>query len=95
MQLFLDVSLQPKVAQQAEEKQTIINMVGAEIGAAIVPYWTTRIAAQGVVYRPLVSDSGQPIEELPLVAAWVKGSHDQYRDQLMELLRANLDRYSK
>ncbi len=95
MQLFLDASLQPKVAQQAEEKQTIINMVGAEIGAAIVPYWTTRIAAQGVIYRPLVSSSGQPIKELPLVAAWVKGSHDQYRDQLMELLRANLGRYSK
>lgn len=95
MQLFLDASLQPRVAQQAEEKQTIINMVGAEIGAAIVPYWTTRIAAQGVVYRPLVDSSRQPIEELPLVAAWVKGTHDQYRDQLMELLRANLSRYSK
>ncbi len=95
MQLFLDASLQPRIAQQAQEKQTIVNMVGAEIGAAIVPYWTSRNAVQGVVYRPLVNGVGQSIEELPLGAAWVKGSHDKFRDQLIELLNANLDRYSE
>ena len=94
MQLFLDASLQPRIAQQAEEKQTIVNMVGAEIGAAIVPYWTTRIAVQGVEYRPLVNEAGQQFKELPLVAAWAKGSHDPFRDQLLTLLKANLDRYS-
>ncbi len=94
IQLFLDASLQPNVEQQAEEKQTIINMVGAEIGAAIVPYWYSRNAVQGVEYRPLVDDKERPIKELPLAAAWVKGSKDHYRDELMELLRANLDDYS-
>lgn len=94
MKLFLDASLQPNIAQQAEEKQTILNMVGAEIGAAIVPYWTSRNVVQGVVCRPLIDTRGQPIKELPLSAAWVKGSHDHFRDQLMELLRSNLDRYS-
>lgn len=94
MQLFLDASLQPNISQQAEEKQTIVNMVGAEIGAAIVPYWTSRNAVNGVVYRALVNESGRPIRELPLAAAWVKGSHDHYRDQLMQLLKENLERYS-
>ena len=93
-QLFLDASLQPRIAQQAEEKQTIVNMVGAEIGAAIVPYWTSRIAIQGVVYRPLVNDVGQQIKELPLVASWVRGSHDHFRDDLLQLLKANLERYA-
>ena len=94
MQLFLGASLQPRIEQQAEEKQTIINMVGAEIGAAIVPYWYSRNAVQGVEYRPLVDDTGGPIRELPLAAAWVKGSHDHYRDELMKLLKSNLERYS-
>ena len=65
MQLFLGASLQPRIAQQVEEKQTIINMVGAEIGAAIVPYWYSRNAVQGVEYRSLVDDTGRPIRNCP------------------------------
>ncbi len=95
MQLFLDASLQPRIAQQAQEKQTIVNMVGAEIGAAIVPYWTSRNAVHGVIFRPLVNDVGHPVKELPLGAAWVKGSHDPFRDKLMGLLRSNLTQYSQ
>ena len=94
MQLFQEASLKPRIAQQAEEKQTILNMVGAEIGAAIVPYWVTRNVVHGVVFKPLVDKAGQQIEELPLGAAWVKGLHDEFRDSLMELLKKNLDRYS-
>ncbi|MDE0158091.1 MAG: LysR substrate-binding domain-containing protein [Gammaproteobacteria bacterium] len=94
IQLFQDASLQPRIVQQAEEKQTIINMVGAEIGAAIVPYWASRNVVQGVVFRPLVNNSGKPVEELPLAAAWVKGTHDVFRDKLMGLLKNNLERYS-
>ena len=94
MQLFLDASLQPNIVQQAQEKQTIVNMVSAEIGAAIVPYWTSRSAVHGVVFRPLVNATGQRIRELPLAAAWVKGTHDEFRDELIKLLKANLDRYS-
>lgn len=94
MQLFQDASLQPRIAQQAEEKQTIINMVGAEIGAAILPYWATRNPVPGVVFRPLVDDTGHPVEELPLGAAWLKGTHDQFREQLIGLLKDNLHEYA-
>ena len=94
MRLFLDEGLHPIIAQQAEEKQTIVNMVGAEIGAALVPYWTSRIAVSGVVYRPLVTKAGEPIRELPLAAAWVRGTEDKYRTQMVRLLKTNLDRYS-
>ncbi len=95
MQLFLDANLQPKIAQQAEEKQTIINMVGAEIGAAIVPYWASRNAVQGVVFQPLVSETGRQFEELPLGAAWLKGTHDTYRDSLLALLNKKLPEYAR
>ncbi len=95
MQLFLDADLQPNIAQQAEEKQTILNMVGAEIGAAIIPYWSSRGTVQGVLYKPLVNNTGRQIKELPLAVAWVEGTHDPYRDELIQLLHANLDRYSR
>lgn len=94
MRLFRNIGLEPKIAQQAEEKQTIVNLVGAEIGAALVPYWTSRIGVEGVVYRPLVNAEGEQVCELPLAAAWVRGSKDENRDRLIDLVKQNLDRYS-
>lgn len=94
MRLFRDAGLEPTIAQQAEEKQTIVNLVGAEIGAALVPHWTSRIGVEGVVYRPLVDAEGKAISQLPLAAAWVQGSRDANRDRLVELVKANLERYS-
>lgn len=94
MRLFRNAGLEPKIAQQAEEKQTIINLVGAEIGAALVPHWTSRIEVKGVVYRPLVDHEGRKVRQLPLAAAWLHGSKDDNRDRLIELVKANLERYS-
>ena len=94
MRLFVQAGLEPRIVQQAEEKQTIVNLVGAEIGAALVPYWTSRIAVSGVVYRPLVGTSGNPVRELPLAAAWMRGTSDPWRERLIELVNSNLDRYS-
>jgi DNA-binding transcriptional LysR family regulator len=95
MRLFLEQDLQPEIVQHAEEKQTIVNMVGAGIGAALVPYWTTRITIEGVVYIPLVDDSGEQIKQLPLAAAWVKGTADDCRDDLVGLVNSKLDDYSR
>ncbi len=93
IRLFSEAGLQPVIAQQAEEKQTIINLVGAEIGAAIIPYWYSRIKLDGVVYRPMVDEDGAPIRELPLAAAWVAGTPDEARDHLVSIAKANMDRY--
>lgn len=95
MRLFRNVGLDPKIAQQADEKQTIVNLVATGIGAALVPYWTSRIGVGGVVYKPLVGADGCIVRELPLAVAWVAGSKDVLRDMLMELLHANLDQYSR
>ena len=94
MGLFRNAGLEPKIAQQAEEKQTIVNLVGAEIGAALVPHWTSRIGVEGVVYRPLIDTVGDQICELPLAAAWVRESKDENRDKLVDLVKQNLSRYS-
>lgn len=93
MHLFRDAGIEPTIAQQADEKQTIVNLVAADIGAALVPHWTSRIGVGGVVYRRLVDEDGSWIRELPLAATWVAGSKDASRDRLMGLLKQNLERY--
>lgn len=93
IRLFNNAGLQPTIVQQAEEKQTIINLVGASIGAAIIPYWYNSIKLEGVVYRPMVDEDRNPIRELPLAAAWVTGTPDESRDRLVAIAKANMDRY--
>jgi DNA-binding transcriptional LysR family regulator len=46
MKLFAEAGLQAHVVQIADEKQTIVNLVAAEIGVAIIPRWTSRMAAR-------------------------------------------------
>jgi DNA-binding transcriptional LysR family regulator len=94
MKLFAKAGLRPAIAQVAEEKQTIVNLVAANIGLAIVPRWASRLAVSGVRYIPLdVRRAGQ-LDLLPLAAAWVRGSQDPLRNDILATLKANLARYA-
>src|SRR5438128_11059398 len=48
MKLFAEAGCEARVAQIADEKQTIVNLVSAGLGVAIVPRWTSRLATRGV-----------------------------------------------
>ena len=91
MELFAEAGVPAHVVQIAEEKQTIVNLVAAEIGVAIVPRWTSRMAARGVRYVPLAMSA---MNRLPLAAAWTRGTRDPVRDRLIDLLQVNLSRYA-
>jgi DNA-binding transcriptional LysR family regulator len=94
MKLFESVGLTPRIAQIAEEKQTILNMVAARIGAAIVPLWSTRLAVPGVTFLHLADVEASARNRLPLSVVWQAQVRDANRDRLLDLLEANLDRYS-
>ena len=94
IKLFLEAGLQARIAQLAEEKQTIVNLVAAELGVAIVPRWTARMAAAGVRYIPLDPPGGGTMNKLPLAAAWSRGSRDPVRDEMLATLRAGLAGYA-
>ena len=94
MQLFSEQGLQPNIVQRADEKQTIINLVDAKVGAAIIPFWYNRIKLDGIVYRPLVNHFGQTIRQLPLSMAWLDGIADETRITLTSVARSNIDRYA-
>lgn len=95
IKLFEDAGLHPRIAQIADEKQTIINLVAAGIGSAIVPRWTAKLAVSGVTFVPLASADGSSLRKLPLAVAWTKAVRDPGRDQLLELLNKNIGRYAE
>lgn len=94
MTLFSELGIRPRIAQIADEKQTIVNLVAAGAGSAIVPRWTSRLAVEGVSFVPLAGQSGKPMEKLPLAVAWMKSVRDPVRDALIDLLYENIERYS-
>jgi len=88
VRLFTVQGLEPVVAQEAEEKQTIVNMVAAGIGVAILPEWVARMRAPGIAWLPLALPEGYDLGEWALGAAWVPGTPCPARDAFLETLRA-------
>ena len=94
VKLFDHAGLRPRIAQIADEKQTIVNLVAAGLGAAIVPRWTARMAIPGVRFVLLKVES-ESIGRLPLAAAWLRGSRDPARDAILETIAARLADYAR
>lgn len=92
MKLFAEAGLEARIAQIADEKQTIVNLVSAKLGVAIVPKWTSRMAARGVRYVRLAASN---LNKLPLAAAWTRGTRDPIRDDMLKILKAHLSRYER
>jgi len=95
MRLFAEAGLTAKIVQLADEKQTIVNLVAAELGIAIVPRWTSKMAVKGVEYLSLEVPASQALRKLPLAAAWVRGSRDPVRDQMLGMLRDRVADYAR
>jgi DNA-binding transcriptional LysR family regulator len=95
MKLYEEAGLAPDVAQVADEKQTIVNLVAARLGVAIVPRWTSRLAIAGVRFVPLRLKRGSSTGRLPLAAAWLRGSGDPVRDAILSVLDARLKSYAR
>src|SRR4051794_24462826 len=93
MKLFEEAGFEARVAQVADEKQTIVNLVSAGLGIAIVPRWTSRMTVEGVTYLPLTADKTTTTNRLPLAAVWMRDSRDPLRDSLLQTLMDNLNRY--
>jgi DNA-binding transcriptional LysR family regulator len=94
MRLFTEHGLVAKVVQIADEKQTIVNLVAAGLGIAIVPRWVSKLAVHGVAFVPLQA-LARGAQMLPLAAAWASGTRDTSRDLLIDLLKTRLETYTE
>ena len=84
MNIFRLAGLTPKIAQFAEEKQTILSFVAAGLGLAIVPASFKNMNSEGVTYIKLIMD--EKVKGLPLSLAWHKGSDDPDILALLEII---------
>ena len=92
IKLFERSGLRPNLSQIAEEKQTIVHLVAAGLGLAIVPRRASGLGVAGVRFVPLASRETAGLDLLPMAAAWLRNSRDPLRDVLLALLR--LPRYA-
>ena len=93
VKLFANAGLHPRIAQIADEKQTIVNLVAAGLGAAIVPSWTSKIVARGVAFVPLARSASASARRLPLSAVWLRDARDPARDAMLATLKDGLPAY--
>ncbi len=90
IRLFAESGLTARIAQIADEKHTIVNLVATGTGLAIVPRSTARLAVPGVSFVPLAMAPGRMLSRLILAAAWARGTRDAQRDALLETLDLHL-----
>ena len=90
IKLFLEAGLTARIAQVAEEKQTIVNIVSAGLGLAIVPRWTARLQVKGVRFVPIDMSGSSVRDKLALAVTWVRGTQDPLREALLDTLSRHL-----
>ncbi|WP_417687419.1 LysR family transcriptional regulator [Roseibium sp.] len=95
MKLFIEAGLTARVAQIAEEKQTIVNLVSTGVGLAIVPKWASRLAVGGVAFVPLNVPAGTARNRLALSAVWLRDTRDPARDWFLDVLDQHLEKLAE
>ncbi|HET7456113.1 MAG TPA: LysR substrate-binding domain-containing protein [Gemmatimonadaceae bacterium] len=74
----------PRVAQEAAGWHTIVGLVGAGVGVALVPRSLTQFQRTGVVYRP-VRDLDV---SMSMMAVWKQGDRSPVRERFVTALQA-------
>jgi DNA-binding transcriptional LysR family regulator len=77
----------PRVENEPNSMQTILSLVEAEEGVAIVPASTSNLRSNGVQFVRLVPDNLY----LDLIAVWPLGEHSAVLRTFLDFLSANAD----
>ena len=83
MGCFHDAGMTPRIAQEAIQMQTIVGLVSAGMGIALVPQSVSNLKRPGVDYRTLAGKP--PTVETGL--AWRRDNHSPVLRAFLELLR--------
>ncbi|WP_105901605.1 LysR family transcriptional regulator [Vibrio gangliei] len=85
IKLFSHYGYKPNIVQVANEKQTIISLVAEDIGLALIPKSAVQYSSKKVKYIPLSGINSECIKVLPLAAAWLKGTEDPIREDVLKI----------
>ncbi|MGH8712710.1 MAG: LysR family substrate-binding domain-containing protein, partial [Casimicrobiaceae bacterium] len=90
IELCRQAGFAPRVAQEAIQMQTIVSLVSAGLGVALVPSSLRDMRRRGVVYRRLREDS--PL--LTVLLAWRAANRSVCLAQFVAMARASVRRGS-
>ncbi|MES1265119.1 MAG: LysR substrate-binding domain-containing protein, partial [Variovorax sp.] len=80
----------PRIAQEAIQMQTIVNLVSAGLGVAWVPESVRQFQRPGVVYRQLGGKQAQGVPGCETTLAWPSASVPPTLDRFLEFARKQL-----
>ncbi len=80
---FRDAGLTPRIGQEAIQMQTIVGLVSAGMGIALVPQSVSNLKRPGVAYKPLADNTPQVETGL----AWRRDNMSPVLRSFLELLR--------
>lgn len=81
--LCLDAGFAPRIRHEVEETSTLVTLVAAGLGVAVVPEPTAELDIAGVCYRPLSPES----TSIELLAAYPSSSSSPLIANVLEVLR--------
>jgi DNA-binding transcriptional LysR family regulator len=88
--LCLHAGYLPRVVQQARRLQTVLGLVAAGFGVALLPASLAACMPSGVVMLPLQSDAPEPLRQLDLYMAWAPQRPSPVRERLLAQLRSSV-----
>ena len=87
--LCLHAGYLPRVVQQARRLQTVLGLVAAGFGVALLPASLAACMPSGVAMLPLVSSAPEPLRQLDLYMAWDPQRTCAMRERLLAQLRSS------
>ncbi len=80
----------PNIVQHGRQMQTLIALVAAGFGVALLPASLATNARTDVVFRPLQVDASDPLSRLDLLMAWNETRASVIRDRLIQTVLETL-----
>lgn len=90
IQLCQSAGFVPRVAQEARQLQTVVALVAAGFGVALLPASLAQAAGADVVFRPIAADAPTPLQHLDLLIGWNPERASPVRDRLVAAVLQSL-----
>nr|WP_315847215.1 LysR substrate-binding domain-containing protein [uncultured Achromobacter sp.] len=90
IQLCQTAGFVPRVAQEARQLQTVVALVAAGFGVALLPASLAQTAGGDVVFRPIAADAPASLLHLDLLIGWNPERASPVRDRLVVAVRQTL-----
>lgn len=78
----------PAVAQEARQLQTVVALVAAGFGVALLPASLAQPGREDIVFRPISADAPAALRHLDLLMAWNASQVSPVRDRLIAAIRS-------